>query len=150
GRPGPQAAPPRASEGGEPMTRTPAATVLVQIALRDFEPFHDSAGEPYVTTRDGPRETFLLRSGELRARLARTYFRELGDAVSDTAISTALTTVAGLAREEGPEDEVYLRVAGDAGRVWIDLADAERRVVEIDSGGWRNATEVPVRFLRPP
>src|SRR5262249_30047476 len=63
---------------------------------------------------------------------------------------TALTTVAGLAREEGPEDEVYLRVAGDAGRVWIDLADAERRVVEIDSGGWRNATEVPVRFLRPP
>jgi ABC-type protease/lipase transport system fused ATPase/permease subunit len=34
-------------------------------------------------------------------------------------------------------------------RVYLDLADEQWRVIEVDTNGWRVASDVPVRFLRP-
>ena len=36
------------------------------------------------------------------------------------------------------------------GRIYLDLADGEWRVVEVDPGGWRikSSSDVPIRFIR--
>src|SRR5262249_46835016 len=42
-----------------------------------------------------------------------------------------------------------LRVAGHAGRSYIDLGDPDWRAIEIDEDGWRVIDDPPVRFRRP-
>ena len=44
---------------------------------------------------------------------------------------------------------VYVRLAELDGRIYLDLADADWRVVEIDDAGWRVISNPPVRFRRP-
>src|SRR5262249_33818679 len=52
---------------------------------------------------------------------------------------------------EGPECEVYIRVAEDAGIIYLDLCDDDWRVVEISAGdGWKVIDEAPVRLGRAP
>jgi phage/plasmid primase-like uncharacterized protein len=59
-----------------------------------------------------------------------------------------LAVIMAKAQFEGDEREVYLRIAGHHGRVYIDLADKHWRVVEIDADGWRLVRNPPVRFYR--
>jgi hypothetical protein len=42
-----------------------------------------------------------------------------------------------------------VRVAGHAGRVYLDLANERWQAVEVDAEGWRLVDEPPVRFRRP-
>jgi hypothetical protein len=44
--------------------------------------------------------------------------------------------------------DIYLRVGGLDGRLYLDLCDETWRVVEIDSTGWRVIDNGPVRFRR--
>jgi hypothetical protein len=53
-----------------------------------------------------------------------------------------------IALEEGDEIPVYVRLAHVTGKLYIDLADRERRIVEIDANGWRVVDQAPVRFMR--
>ena len=43
---------------------------------------------------------------------------------------------------------MFVRVASDAGKVYLDLADDAWRAIEIDAKGWRLVDEPPVRFRR--
>jgi hypothetical protein len=45
---------------------------------------------------------------------------------------------------------VHVRVAGHEGKLYLDLADAGWRAVEIDTDGWRVVSSPPVRFRRAP
>jgi hypothetical protein len=50
----------------------------------------------------------------------------------------------------GPQHEVHVRVAGHEDRLYLDLADEDWRVIEIDKEGWRPRHDAPVRFRRAP
>jgi hypothetical protein len=52
------------------------------------------------------------------------------------------------AQHRGPEHQTYVRVAGADGKIYIDLADKDWRVLEVDADGWRLAVDPPVRFRR--
>ena len=43
---------------------------------------------------------------------------------------------------------MFIRVGGHDGKIYLDLVDAEWRVVEIDVYGWRVVSDAPVRFIR--
>jgi hypothetical protein len=53
-----------------------------------------------------------------------------------------------MAMYDGPEMDVNVRITNADDRVYLDLCDADWRVVEIDAKGWRLVTDAPVRFLR--
>jgi hypothetical protein len=55
----------------------------------------------------------------------------------------------GRALFDGPNYPVCVRLAEHGGRIYLDLADADWRVVEVDAEGWRIQKESPVRFRRP-
>src|SRR5262249_24970863 len=44
---------------------------------------------------------------------------------------------------------VHLRVAGQGGRIYIDLGNDQWNAIEIDESGWRIVDVPPVRFRRP-
>jgi Toprim domain len=97
---------------------------------------------------NGHRETWAIKSKGFERWLRQQFYKATKKGVNSTALSTALSTLDAMARYEGAEREVALRVAGHDGKIYLDLCDAEWRVVEIDNKGWRLVDNAPVRFFR--
>ena len=91
----------------------------------------------------------MLVGSECYSRLLRCRYRKMHGVVSKSEwIRNALDMLAAIAVEEGEEIPVYVRLAHVAGKLYIDLADPERHIVEIDGTGYRMVPTAPVRFLR--
>jgi hypothetical protein len=112
--------------------------------------FHTRDGRAFLALEvNGSRETWALRSDEVRRWLERGHLERTGQMPSSIAVSSAIRLLECRAHE-GPEREVYIRVGRRDGRVYLDLADGRRRVVEVGPDGWRVIDNPPVHFLRGP
>jgi hypothetical protein len=120
------------------------------IALSEAaELFHTENGTAYADLPiAGHRETWPVRSARCRGWLRRVYYKATGDAPSAPALNAALNLLEARAQFDGPEREVSIRVAEHAGRIYLDLADAAWRAVEIGPEGWQVVSQPPVRFRR--
>ena len=63
-------------------------------------------------------------------------------------MQSALAVIEAKAYFDGGEQPVHVRVSGMDDKLYLDLADAEWRAVEIDADGWRIIGDPPVRFRR--
>ena len=127
------------------------ATKLVRAALADgIELVHDDKQVPYVcVTRFGHVETLPLRGQEFEGWLQYRSYRERGKTASAQVLHDAVGTLAGMARFEGEEVLIALRVGGDRRRVVVDLGDTAWRAAEVTAEGWTILQEPDVRFRRP-
>jgi hypothetical protein len=125
---------------------------LVQIATGEAELFTTPADRTSYAafTTEGHREVWPLRSRGFKTWLARRLFeKSAGKQIANgQALADALVTLEGAALFDGPVREVHLRVAEHKGRYYLDLADAQWRVVEIAPGGLRVLKRAPVYFRR--
>jgi hypothetical protein len=116
------------------------------------ELFHSNDGNGYAEIKIGGerthRETYAINSRDFKRWLTREYYRRTTSAPSSNAMATALLTIEAKAQFDGPEREVFLRAAGHDGKFYLDLCDADWRVLEIDAQGWRLVANPPVRFIR--
>ena len=105
--------------------------------------------EAYADVRiDGHRETLPVRSKGFERWLRRLYWERTGRGAPREALSHAQENLDAQAARAG-QRRVYQRTATHGGRLYIDLCDDSRRVVEIDSEGWRVLGDPPeVRFRR--
>ena len=124
------------------------AEQLVQIAS-EHELFRDPEGGAFIEVKrsSGP-EVMRLRSGRFNEWLAATYFGKARRVARKSVIEDARAVIAGLAEESGKVHPVHLRVGDHDGRVLVDLADGQKRAVEIRPGAWRLVENPPVKFLR--
>jgi hypothetical protein len=112
--------------------------------------FHTAADTAFSDLLvDGHRQTWPIRSKRFRAWLRRRYYHETGAALSAGALRAALDLLEARAQFDGAERMIHVRVAEHAGRIYLDLADAGWRAVEISGDGWRVIGSPPVRFRRP-
>src|SRR5262245_39157636 len=112
--------------------------------------FHTAAGTAFADIMiDGHRETWPIRSKRFRAWLRRRYYGATGEAASAAEIRSALDLLEARAQFDAPERSVHVRTAEHAGHIYIDLADAHWRAIEIGPDGWRVIEYPPVRFRRP-
>jgi phage/plasmid primase-like uncharacterized protein len=124
------------------------ADILVRLAGA-AQLFRTPDGEAYVdVTRDGHRETYALHSRDFKRWLKHAFYEETGGSPGSEVFNAALGTIEAKAIFEGPEHEVYVRVAGHGGNIYIDLGEAEWRAVEVTPLGWNIIAEPPVRFRR--
>ena len=111
-----------------------------------IELFHDDSGKTYLSAKT---ETFEIESKDCRELLAGMLYDQDGDGLTATAAKTVEVTLCARARFAGRLETVHVRVGEHDGKVYLDLANAERQVVEIDANDWRVTTNSPIRFLRP-
>jgi hypothetical protein len=122
--------------------------MLTQIAACE-ELFHIATGTAFADLLvDGHRETWPIRSKRFRGWLRRRYYEATGGALTGQAISSELDLLEARAQFDAPERSVYVRVAEQAGHIYLDLADDHWRAVEIGPDGWRVIRCPPVRFHR--
>jgi hypothetical protein len=128
-----------------------ASTKLVKIALSaGAELTHAPDGQGHLTvTRERRRETWPIRSRAVRGWLRLMYYNAFGCSAGSQAVESALGVLEGMALCAGEERAVHVRIADAGERIYLDLADAERRIVEIDRSGWRIVGNPPVLFRRP-
>jgi phage/plasmid primase-like uncharacterized protein len=122
--------------------------LLVELAAK-VEFYHTSADVAWadVDVKDH-RETHSVRSSKFRTWLVYRYYQLIKSVPNDTAVKNAIALLEARAKFDGVEREVYLRVAGHEGRIYLDLCDANWRAVEIDAEGWRVVARPPARFYR--
>jgi hypothetical protein len=125
------------------------AEILISLA-GDAELFHDVNFKGYATVEaDGHKETWPIRSKGFKSWLLRRYYEATGKAPGGQAWQDALGVLEAKAHFDGPELEVYVRVAHVGGHIYVDLANEAWEAVEITSAGWRIAGSPPVKFRRP-
>lgn len=135
-------------------TRTPAQSEkLLDLGKRAKLLFHTPAEEAYADIQIGGRvETCPVNSRTFKDWLRLVYNKEHGGAPSNNAMKEAIDTLEALARLEGPEHPVFLRLGPHDDAIYLDMCDKARRVIEVTSTDWRTipAEEAPVRFRRTP
>jgi hypothetical protein len=127
--------------------RQSVADVLVEVAHHRFELFHDEQGRPWAW--DG-RDALPVGSSAFGERLAKDLYEVAGKAPGQASVSSAINTLRAIARWDGPEIPVWLRVGAHQDSVVVDLGDTARQVVVVTPTGRLLTTESPVRFYRPP
>jgi hypothetical protein len=146
--PAPATTPP--VEPAESAPRKSQGTRLVDLALAaGVKPWHSPAGDSYVTLpADGHCEHHRLSTAAVRDWLARRHHAETRCAPGSQAIADALTVLSGMARYDGAEHAIAVRVGGGCEVVYLDLGDPTWRAVEITPAGWRVVIDPPVRLVR--
>ena len=98
---------------------------------------------------EGGRETLSIRSRSFARWLRGLYYERTDRGAAQEAVNHAVENLDALA-VRAEQRRVYLRTASHGGRLYIDLVDDHRRVVEFGPEGWRVITDPPVRFRRSP
>jgi hypothetical protein len=125
----------------------PQAAVLIDIG-HTHELFHDHGGDAYAKVNTGTRTAVLaINSAEYREVLGREYYRLTGRGANRNAVSDAVATLSAIARFDGVEEPVYLRVADTAAGIEIDLGDDTGDAAIVTKEGWRIGTPT-VNFRR--
>ncbi|MCH7664749.1 MAG: hypothetical protein IH936_02325 [Acidobacteria bacterium] len=124
------------------------AQVLAELAS-DAELFHTPQGKAFATVRvNGHRETYPVMSTRFRLWLSHQFYRKEKRAPASQALKDAIATVQAQAIFDGVEIEVFLRVAGDDERIFLDLCNGNWEVVEIATDGWKIISDSPIKFRR--
>lgn len=137
-------------DASQTKARESQATAVVRLVTEaGAELWHTSSGDAYISVRTGAHvEYYPLSSRATKDYLSRAYFMAEGKAPNASALADAINTLSGIARFDGGEHPVHVRVAGHQDRIYLDLCDSEWRAVEITSDGWDVLTRPPVRFRR--
>jgi hypothetical protein len=128
------------------------AVKIVHALLAVVDLFHNPDGLGYfvVDNGQGGIDPVRIESGDGVRLIRNLYYQETKQIAARESISAAQSILEHKARIEGPERKLYIRVAGHGGKIYVDLLDNERRVVEISADEWRiiSNREAPVLFLR--
>jgi hypothetical protein len=123
------------------------ATVLTQAALQASDRLFLCGGKAYL--RAGPL-CFAVSSTPCRRWLTSVSLRQGKGAPSDNTLKVTAQTLDAVAHEKGEEGEVHRRFARVGNIIYVDLADAESRHVEVTAAGWKVGPDCPANFLRHP
>ncbi|WBK01902.1 hypothetical protein [Methylocystis parvus] len=130
--------------------RTPQRDALMALT-RDCTLWHGPDYEPFITIPvNHHRENCPVRSQVFRRWLAVRAYEQSGFAPGAQAIEDTLRVLEARAVSEGAQQAPWRRVGARDGKLYVDLADAAWRAVEIHPGGWRVIESHDLPFIRSP
>jgi hypothetical protein len=124
------------------------AQILVKLAA-DVQLLHTPEDQAFALVPIGRHQEILtLRNKSFRSWLIRAFYREFAKPPSAQALQSAIGVLEAQVQFDSPEAMLSVRVAEHGGKLYIDLCNAEREVVEIGTEGWRIISVPPVYFRR--
>jgi hypothetical protein len=126
------------------------AQALVTMAEDTYRLIRADDGRSYAVPKIGAPIAVPVASkseNSLRARLAASLHRQTGQVASASALSDAITVLAGEAGELDPVP-VWLRTARDGDTIAVDMGTSTGQCITITGQGWQVEAEAPVVFRR--
>ncbi len=93
-------------------------------------------------------ENAAVRSKPFRYWVINRFFEEMGSAPGSQATEDALRVIEARAIYNGREYEANRRLSSDGNSIYIDIGDADWRVIEVTPTGWRIIDKTPAKFVR--
>lgn len=122
---------------------------LIRLAEPAFL-FHSHDREAFAAvTPDGRSETWGVRSTDFKHWLTHKYWLDVQAAPTANGVKEAIAGLEAKAKFDGPAIRVFNRIAEHNCNIYLDLADEDRKVIEITPDGWSVVADAPVRFRRP-
>lgn len=137
--------------GSESARESQATRLIRLVESSGAELFHDRIGDAFATAQVGShRETMRIDSRIFRRWLSLMFYQSEAKAPAPNSLASVIPTLEAKAAIEGQSREVFLRVAGFDGRVYLDLCDEGWNAIEISANGWKviESGACPVRFRR--
>lgn len=134
-----------------PPDRSGSAEQQNAPSLLDTAPelFTTPDGTPWCSVLiNGHRESYPLHSAEFKSLVEHQVYVRSGSLPDAKDLKSCTRRWEGEARFGGSVREVFNRVAGHDGRVYVDLCNSVGEVVEVSPSGWRVVADPPVRFRR--
>lgn len=133
-----------------PRDKKSQSTKLVELAQSlGIDLFHTPAGEGYaVVSMNSHCENWRLSSLSFSQYLSQQFYNRYSVVPNQQAIKDAVLALEGQARFDSPEEDVYVRVAGNEDAVYVDLVNDSWEAVEIRPDGWSIVQAPPFRFRR--
>ncbi len=130
-----------------------AATQLTDLASELCQLWHDKDHNAYASFAKDVQgrshmQHWLIESSGFKEWLAWLAHSEMGSAPANETLSAARNALAGKAKFNGDEYEVFRRVAKDDMGYWIDIGDEHWRAVLVTATGWRVVDQPFIRFTR--
>ena len=136
---------PDCEEGDKKRTHS---QILIELAS-GAELFHTPDGEVYATfEKVDHKETWRIRSKGFRRWLVGLFYKKTGKAPGAKALTDAFGVLESKAQFDGEEHQVYIRVGGSNGNIYIDLTNDRWEVIEISPEGWKVINQSPIKFIR--
>lgn len=122
----------------EPDQFVPISRKLIDLAEELFELGTDADGQPIAVPRRGARVALPLKGRDsLRQALAAAFLDQEDRVPSGSALSDAVTALAGIATSEGRKEwRTDLRVTRSGEAIVLDLARQDGARVRITPAGW--------------
>lgn len=126
----------------------PQSAVLIELG-KAHHLFHDPGGDAFARVDVGARSSVVAVNGsDYREVLGREYYALSGKGCNRNSLGDAVSTLAAVARYDGPEEPVFLRVADiPGGGIALDLGDHTGDAVTVTTDGWAIG-QAPVNFRR--
>jgi len=111
--------------------------------------WHSETKEAYVTVPvNEHEENYKIDSEDFQSWLVHRFHQAYASVPGAQAINDALRLLKARAVFEGPSYTVWLRSARYDNKIYVDICDEKRKIVEVDHGGWRVIANSPVKFRR--
>src|SRR5882762_6326415 len=111
--------------------------------------FHTPGREPFVSFFVKSHwEPWPVKSPEFEHWLSAMCYHATGMVPGRNNLAAAMTTLAGRALYDSPEQIVCVRLAGHGGEIYLDLGNDDWEAVKVTGEGWEIVSEVPVKFRR--
>lgn len=128
-----------------------AATELIQMVIEKGKLSYDPKTEcAYVTASiDGLYSTMAINGKQFIEWISFQYYTTSGQSANEASIKQARFALSGIAKFDGEQQQVNLRVADHNSGHYIFLADEQLRTVEVLPTGWHIVEDPPVKFWKP-
>ena len=122
---------------------------ILGVARQHCKFHHDANGRGIaIINTTSHREIWFIDSSGFQDWLRSAYYCQQKQGIPETAMGTAIATLAALGKHEGDEQVVHMRCAKAGDAYFIDLCDDEWRVIRIDKKGWEIINRSPLLFTR--
>jgi hypothetical protein len=137
---------PQAKEGKDEKV---SQSALLMNLMGNTELFTSQNDEPFASIEVNEHfENWAIDSKTFRDWVGRRFYNTHKKIASENAVKEALSTLAGKARFDGQQKQVYIRRAELDGAIYLDLVDDDWQVIKITSDGWKIISDCPVKFRR--
>ena len=122
-------------------------TILLE-SIKRLELFNDTSGTSYARVNPQSPEVIPIDSDQFKHFLDFQYFKKTDSGCSSKFMTDIINTAVAQARYCGKPIHVYSRIAHIDNKLYVDLANKDNQVIEIDENGWTLATQHSVFFIR--
>jgi hypothetical protein len=137
-----------APKGKKP--RSDPSAQIVNAAIESDKFFHDENGNGYLeTVRRSAPEVLRVRESAYRNILRLRFTQNTGQIAKREWLNNAIEQLDAHAIESADEHQVFVRVGHHGGKIYIDLGDKARTIIEVTPNGWQPIKDCPVYFRRP-